>query len=422
MRKYKILVVLPFYGGSLPVGRFAARGLEQLGHIVEVFDSPLFYSAFKALKQIKIGVSNLEQLEQGFLHLVSQAIYAKVEEFAPSFVLALAQAPLTRQILAKFRQNGIPTVMWFVEDFQVFTYWRAFAPCYDFFAVIQKEPFFSSLKKIGQNNVCYLPLACCPEVHKPLSLNPVDKKRYGSDLSFMGAGYPNRRKVFKELVDYDFKIWGTEWEGDAILTPFVQEGGRRVSPEEIVKIFNASKINLNLHSSVDWIEISKGDFVNPRTFEIAGCRAFQLVDERSLLSELFLPDEEIVVFSSVTELKKQIDYFLKHPEKRQEFAHNAYIRVLAEHTYTHRMETLLDFITSKINLCSVGEDKLEISGLPEEVRSELELFLANLGLTLNSELEEIVLRIKEKQGELSELEAALLFLDEWKKQYLGNKI
>ena len=65
-----------------------------------------------------------------------------------------------------------------------------------------------------------------------------------------------------------------------------------------MKIYNASKININLHSSLQTTDlVSRGDFVNPRTFELAAAGAFQLVDERSLLGELFGADE-LATFTS----------------------------------------------------------------------------------------------------------------------------
>lgn len=421
MKRYKILVVLPFYGGSYPVGKFAAQALKELNHLVEVFDSALFFSAIENLKKLRISSSYLNSLEQSFIQVVAETIWAKIEEFEPNLVLGVAQAPLTRSLLLRLKKKSIPSVMWFVEDFRLFTYWRSFAPLYDCFAVIQKEPFFEALEKIGVNNYLYLPLACLPTFHRPRQLNVVDKKRYGSDISFMGAGYPNRRKAFRELIGYDFKIWGTEWEGDSYLAPLVQEGGRRVEAEEIVKIFNASKINLNLHSSIyDKEVISAGDFVNPRTFEIAGCEAFQLVDKRSLLAELFTEDE-LICFTSLEDLKEKIDYYLAREEERREIAAKARKRVLKEHTYLHRMQDLLIFLEEKVGLKSFEETKLEIEGLPKALVKELEQFLLQNNLKIDSSLEDIVQVIKQGEGELSTLEAALLFLAEWKKQYLSAK-
>jgi spore maturation protein CgeB len=91
--------------------------------------------------------------------------------------------------------------------------------------------------------------------------------------------------------------------------------------------------------------VPDGDFVNPRTFEIAACGAFQLVDGRSLLGELF-SDEEMVKFSDLHDLRDKIDYYLQRPEKRAEFAEKGRRRVLAEHTYEKRMEELLALIVA----------------------------------------------------------------------------
>lgn len=421
MKRYKILVVLPFYGGSYPVGRFAAQALKELNHLVEVFDSALFFPAIENLKKLRISSSYLTNLEQSFIQVVAEAIWAKIEEFEPNLVLGVAQAPLTRSLLLRLKKQSIPSAMWFVEDFRLFTYWRSFAPLYDCFAVIQKEPFIEALEKIGVTNYLYLPLACLPSFHRPRQLNVVEERRYGSDVSFMGAGYPNRRKAFRELIGYDFKIWGTEWEGDSYLAPLVQEGGRRVDSEEVVKIFNASKINLNLHSSIyDQEVVSKGDFVNPRTFEIAGCEAFQLVDRRTLLPELFAEDE-LVCFTSLEDLKEKLDYYLVREEERIEIAVKGRKRVLKEHTYLHRMQALLSFLEEKVGLKSFEETKLEVEKLPKALVGELQEFLLQNNLKLDSSLEDIVQVIKQGDGELSSLEAALLFLAEWKKQYLPGK-
>ncbi len=278
----RVLVVLPLYGGSLPVARYCARALTSLGHTVECFEAPDFHPSFTALKRLRVSTERLDYLENSFLQLLGQAVLAKVESFAPDLVLALAQAPLSRQTLKRLRKDGVPTAMWFVEDYRLFTYWRAFAPWYDFFAVIQKNPFLDELAAHGVDNALYLPMAADPEVHRPLELTPIERRKYGSGLSFVGAGYANRRLAFRQLLHLDLKIWGSDWDGDSVLARYLQLDGARVSTEDAVKVFNASAINLNLHSSVSADElVPAGDFVNPRTFELAACGAFQLVDRRS---------------------------------------------------------------------------------------------------------------------------------------------
>ncbi|MBN2141364.1 MAG: glycosyltransferase [Desulfovibrionaceae bacterium] len=415
----RILVVLPLYGGSLPIGRYCSRALSQAGHLVEVFEGPDFYPSYQGLDSLRVTSDRLEFLQNSYLQVVSQAVLAKVETFEPDLVLALAQAPLTRQALKRLRRDKVATAMWFVEDCRLFTYWQAFAPLYDVFAVIQKGSFFENLNEIGQKNVLYLPLAAQPDVHRPLDLTPAEARRFGSDLSFMGAGYPNRRLAFRELTGFGLRIWGTEWEGDHVLWPLVQMAGARVSTEDCVRIFNATKVNLNLHSSVDPKQaVGSGDFVNPRTFELAACGAFQLVDRRELLAEAFDQDE-LATFGSIEELKDKIAYFLAHPDEREAFAHRARARALREHTYQARMDRLLEFVSERLANWPRPRDAGELFApdFPEDLRREIQGLVARLGLPADVSFKDLVWAVRRQQGELSDLDTALLFLDEWRKLY-----
>lgn len=415
----RILVVLPLYGGSLPIGRYCGNALRELGHVVEYFEAPDFFGAFSALKTLRVGTDRLDYLENSFLQVVSQAILAKVETFAPDLVLSMAQAPLSRQALKRLRRDKVATAMWFVEDREVFPYWKAFAPLYDLFAVIQKGDFPEQLAALGQSNSMYLPLAADPQVHRPLSLSSVERRKYGSELSFVGAGYPNRRLAFRQLSGFDLRIWGNDWDGETTLAPYLQRGGERIETEEVVRIFNATTINVNLHSSVrPGVLVGDGDFVNPRTFELAACGAFQVVDRRALLSELFA-EGELALFSDMPELVQAIEFYRANPEARAEVAGRGRARVLAEHTYAHRMQTLLQRAAGLMpdrRVAAAGGWQDEI---PPHLRSELEALLARLGLAPTVSFEDLVWTVRNQQGRLDRLETAILFLDEWKKQYSG---
>ncbi|KAB1443812.1 CgeB family protein [Pseudodesulfovibrio senegalensis] len=415
----RILVVLPMYGGSLPVGRFCADALAELGHIVETFEAPEFHTAYEALKNLKVTGDRLEYLQNSFLQTVSQAILAKVETFEPDMVLSMAQAPLSHQALRRLRKDNVVTAMWFVEDYRLFTYWKSYAPFYDIFAVIQKTPFFEELESIGVHNALYLPLAAHPPFHKPIELNSIDRQKFGSDISFMGAGYANRRVAFRKLVGRDFKIWGSEWNGDHVLEPLVQMKGRRVSSEECVKIFNATTINLNLHSSVQKEQlVTGGDFINPRTFELCSCGAFQLVDKRTLMDEAFAQGE-LATFTSMDEMLSMIDLYLNNPEKRQMIAERGQKRVLKDHTYTVRMQTLIDFTAERIPGWPAQKEKRDLfpTDFPEELKRDINALIHTLNLPEDVGFEDLVWAIRQQQGTLSDLETAVLFLDEWQKLY-----
>src|SRR5262249_46290303 len=143
-------------------------------------------------------------------------------------------------------------------------------------------------------------------------------------------------------------IWGSEWTGSGQTEAVLQRSGARIPTEDTVRIFNATDISLNLHSStyVDGVD-PRGDFVNPRTFELAACGAFQLVDRRALLPSLFREGEEIVTFADAGELRGLVQHWLARPDERARIAGAARARVLAEHTYVHRMRALLEAICAR---------------------------------------------------------------------------
>jgi spore maturation protein CgeB len=151
--------------------------------------------------------------------------------------------------------------------------------------------------------------------------------------------------IFQGLLDFDVKIWGSDWNLNSPLGPFIQKQGARISEEEAVKIFNASRINFNLHSSPYHLGINpEGDYVNPRTFDLAAAGAFQLVDVRGQLPEFFMPEEEVATFQTLAEARVKIDHYLAHEEDRRRVAEKGRERCLRDHTYCVRLTQALEII------------------------------------------------------------------------------
>jgi len=414
----RITVVSPLYGGSLPVSRYVANALTSMGHRVDFVDNSIYYDAYKSVEQRLKAPFLRERTGSILLLFLSELMLARAVETSPDIVLCLAQAPVQENALRQLRERGVVTAFWFVENYRHLDYWKAAAPLYDFFFTIQKGEFLDKLGDLGVRNHKYIPTGCDPEVHRKLELTAEEKDRYGSDISFAGAGYYNRQQMFEGLLDYDFKIWGTHWEGSQALRPIVQNDGAPFSTEEMVKIINASKISLNLHSSAQHEATDpEGDFVNPRLFEVASCGGFQLVDEREELHSFFEPESEIVTFRNLAELREKIDYYLAHEEERAAIAERAQARALREHTYRHRMAEMLDFIVERAGDRLRAQPQKEYLTVGEvrqrpDIDPELKAFLDTFPADLSFNLPEISRKVLEREGDLSESEAIFMMLKE----------
>jgi spore maturation protein CgeB len=400
----RILVVLPVWGGSLPIGRWVAAELIRAGHQVETIDASQADYFHDFIKRSPLDESLTDPAAAALIDFFAEFSVMRCREFSPDLVLAMAQAPLSPRALRRLRDLGFTTAMWFVENHRAMPYYAQVAAAYDHFFVIQKEPFLSHLRAMGVR-AHYLPLAAAPGVHCPRRLTPEQIETYGADVAFLGEGYPNRRRFFAGLLDYDLKIWGTGWDLNSPLGERVQRGGARIGTDEVVNIYNATRINLNLHSSVaaEGVETG-GDFVNPRTFEIAACGAFQLVDDRTLLAEFFEPGREVEVFTGLDDLKAKLDYYLAHPEAARAMADAARGRVLSEHTYGHRLARLLE---------TVFPERVPAAGEARKA-DDTTAWLQGAGFDPDREpdLRAVAETIRAGQGPLNEIETYLLLLAE----------
>ncbi len=420
--RLKVLVVSPMYGGSWEMAGYCASALGSLGHDARLLDMSRFWGAFRDIEIFGARKAARGRLDRLFADFLARGALASVEAWEPAVVLAMAQAPLTRQVLAEMGHLGAVRAMWFVEDHRHFDYWRDLAPELDYVFTIQREECGEAFRAVSDAVWHYLPCAADPAVHRPLDLSAEERERYGSDFSFVGAGYRNRRLAFAAFADCDFRIWGSDWEGAEAMRPFLQEGGRRVDTATAVRVFNATKVNLNLHSSTyhDGVD-PRGDFVNPRTFEIAACGGFQVVDERKELPPLLEPGREVVTFSSVREMRELGIYYLERPEDRRELAMRARKAVLARHTYRHRMGELLGEILARDfeRLASRGRGNT-VQEMRPLVDGKLGKFMDRLAPDLPFTLDAVVASLHRREGPLSDEEAIFLFLHQFDELYLKD--
>ncbi len=414
---FKVLVVQPMYGGSSTIGNYLHSAFLNLGYDAKILDFSKFYDAYKYMGEFTPNEDHVNSLKQMLVNLMSEALLSSVFNDPPDLVVFMAQSPASERTLLKIRSMGIKTAYWFVEDFRTLTYWNTIVKNVDYFFTIQKDDFFEELKNIGANNYHYLPLACLPDFHKKITeINKEDEAKYACDVGFAGAGYFNRKNVFAQLVDFNFKIWGGDWYAGLPLSLLIQEGGKRFTEEDAVKIYNYSKININLHSSMwHWDVNPSGDFLNPRVYEILGCGGFQLVDRRKYMEGVFEDGKDLVVFETVDDLRKKIKYYLANEEERLAVASHGCETVRKNHTYERRIREMMNII---------------LLDSYEQIRTKLIFRKENVSVLLkeiegNEELHRLIMQFSDKnaisikdmadyikrgKGRLSKSEAMILML------------
>lgn len=319
----KILLSAPLHLKTVPMGRYCAEVLRQMGHEVRVVNSLGGWA--------DIAADKLFSKRKRFANAYTRG---EIERFAPELFLAVFGFDVDRQTLDFLRAKKIVCACWWLND--PFQLQRSLgnAAHYDFYftnAIGSVEDY----RAAGVKNAFFLPTACMPQVHARV---PAADK-YRCDVCFAGDWSPLREQLMLSLYkDCDLKIfgpWRKKLPKDSPLHKHLTNGF--FTPAEQTRMFASAKIIINLHT---WY--GKWDHgTNPRLYEAASSGAFQLVDIKREIPELFDIETQIATYRTVDEVPALVKKYLADGALRQKMAVEAQKRAHAQHTYRHRMEELL---------------------------------------------------------------------------------
>lgn len=196
------------------------------------------------------------------------------------------------------------------------------------------EGYVKKWKRIGAKKTVVLPISSVdPKLHRVVKLTIKEQKEYACDVCFVGTLTVDRQKKLANLLDFDVKVWGDIPPGVKLNKALMPYYYGTAFGDRMVKIFNAAKVVLNFQP---------GDMIhggNMRTFEIAGCCAFQLADKIDV--KLFKEGREYVNFKDVRDLKRKITYYLQNENQRITIATAGFRRAYKYHTYEEHFKKLL---------------------------------------------------------------------------------
>lgn len=336
-KEMKILIT-----GGKPKGGLVlsfAKSFEKRGCKVAFFDDEKIYTETSFLAKNRytnrlLWKFNALPLQNNFINTV--------EKERSDLLLIIKGWFFHQHTIAKIKKQHPETIIFSFNPDNPFNTWhfgnsnmwiRKSIPIYDGYFIWGKF-LIDPLKKAGVKRVEYLPFACDPELHYPVSSSEEERKLYGADIVFVGTWDEEREWWLTHILDYPIAIWGNFWE-KASKKLQAKWKGRAVIGEEFSKVCDSSKIILN------FIRKQNIPAHNMKTFEIPACKGFMLTTRTVEQCEFFEEDKEIACFSTPNELREKLDYYLSKDELRRDISEMAFQKV-QKHTYYERVQRILE--------------------------------------------------------------------------------
>ncbi|MEX1028259.1 MAG: glycosyltransferase [Candidatus Paceibacterota bacterium] len=192
--------------------------------------------------------------------------------------------------------------------------------------------------------VTWLPLACDPERHRPIS-----REAEQFDFAFVGHEIGHRRIDMLNRLRASFP---NHWVGQAYHT-------------EMARRYSQCRVAFNC---------SVGGDVNMRLFEAVACGKPLVTDAigNNGLEELFDLDAHLRCYSDPDSLVAEMERLLSDEPLRRRQAESARQHVVNCHTYTHRMQRILE-------LARKGDDQHVRFSPPPQIRCVLRIRSSRCG-------------------------------------------
>ena len=315
------------------VTEYIERAVRQRGHELIVFNDRDHMIPGRLRRRWGL-------LQSVSVAAINMSLVRLAERMQPELIVVTGGHRITRRALDPLVRMGAQVVLWTTDPPRAGDVMRETAGHYH--AVFcQGTEYVEGLRESGVAGAHWLPMACDPEVHRPVDLSEEERRRFGSDVVFVGSYYPHRAELLRGVVRSGLSVWGPGWEALAADDPLrACIRGPGTGPEIWARIYSAAKIVLSIHyrSGDDRFPVYQA---SPRVFEAMACGAFVLTDRQKDVLELFAGGEHLAIFSDGSDLERRVRFYLDHAAERHRVATAGRREVLRRHTYAHRIERLL---------------------------------------------------------------------------------
>jgi len=217
----------------------------------------------------------------------------------------------------------------------------ALVPRFDLYLSFSGGPILDVLKtELGARRPEPLYCSVDPDLYRPLPLEP----RW--DLGYLGTFSTDRQaQLARFLIEparrhagLSFAVAGSQYPGHIAWPPNV-ERIEHVAPHDHAKFYSSQRWTLNLTRSA---MIGAGYSPSVRLFEAAACGVPIMSDRSAGLASFFTPGSEIVLVDDARDVLSLLNGCTN--QERLAVAERARARVLREHTASHRVAELEEYV------------------------------------------------------------------------------
>jgi spore maturation protein CgeB len=320
----------------------ASRFPEIRVLLVGAFDDALYAHAGlrrRALERLGCRVSTvnligtggwLSRLRRVGLH---DRLARAIAGTTPALVLVLEGNQVDAAMVASLRHSSPAAwVNWFCDARRSAADILPYAAAYDAVFVADRAT-VEALDVPGNPPVHYLPAACDPSIHRPMRA----RDRFRANVVFAGTATPHRERQLAELVEFGVAVWGPGWRRTR-LRDYCR--GELLNHEDYIRAYAGASVAVNVACTEETADV-RDPGASRRLFELAAIGVPQVVEEHADVHQHFREGSEILVARSPRELRTLTAEALHDRAWAEQVAAGARQRALAEHTYMHRLTTLL---------------------------------------------------------------------------------
>lgn len=166
-----------------------------------------------------------------------------------------------------------------------------------------------------------------------------DKSQLAADAVGMEISARERELVLQKISAlYPVNLYTSSKLPATLKNENVRVMGYADYETEVPLIYHNSRINLNVTSKT----IESG--IPQRVFDILSCGGLCLTNYQPEIAEYFTDGEELVMYTSMEDLLRKADYYLRHEEERRQIARNGCRKVLNDFELESSITGILEIV------------------------------------------------------------------------------